>query len=144
MSDFYNTSYDFQEAQARRRRDLSRRGYEFDVSNLIRQGQKNLLDLNRQYYQGFEPRVSNFSQRGLGRSGLFRQAMSDYATQQQRAIGETTQATTEGLSRLQLQDQQSAQDLQDILDSIQQQKTQDILNSASTIQQWSPFTGIYA
>jgi len=43
-----------------------------------------------------------------------------------------------------LQDQQSAQDLQDILDSIQQQKTQDILNSASTIQQWSPFTGIYA
>lgn len=144
MSDFYNTSYDFQEAQARRRRDLSRRGYEFDASNLIRQGQKNLLDLNRQYYQGFEPRVSNFSQRGLGRSGLFRQAMSDYATQQQRAIGETTQATTEGLSRLQLQDQQSAQDLQDILDSIQQQKTQDILNSASTIQQWSPFTGIYA
>jgi len=144
MSDFYNTSYDFQEAQARRRRDLSRRGYEFDASNLIRQGQKNLLDLNRQYYQGFEPRVSNYAQRGLGRSGLFRQAMSDYATQQQRAIGETTQATTEGLSRLQLQDQQSAQDLQDILDSIQQQKTQDILNSASTIQQWSPFTGIYA
>lgn len=144
MSDFYNTSYDFQEAQARRRRDLFRRGYEFDVSNLIRQGQKNLLDLNRQYYQGFEPRVSNFSQRGLGRSGLFRQAMSDYATQQQRALGETAQATTEGLSRLQLQDQQSAQDLQDILDSIQQQKTQDILNSASTIQQWSPFTGIYA
>jgi len=144
MSDFYNTSYDFQEAQARRRRDLSRRGYEFDVSNLIRQGQKNLLDLNRQYYQGFEPRVSNYAQRGLGRSGLFRQAMSDYATQQQRALGETAQATTEGLSRLQLQDQQSAQDLQDILDSIQQQKTQDILNSASTIQQWSPFTGIYA
>jgi len=86
MSDFYNTSYDFQEAQARRRRDLSRRGYEFDVSNLIRQGQKNLLDLNRQYYQGFEPRVSNYAQRGLGRSGLFRQAMSDYATQQQRAL----------------------------------------------------------
>ena len=144
MSDFYNTDYDLQEAQARRRRDAARRAYEFDVSNTIRQGQKNLLDLNRQYYQGFEPRVSNYAQRGLGRSGLFRQAMSDYATQQQRALGETAQATTEGLSRLQLQDQQSAQDLQDILDQIQQQKTQDILNSASTIQQWSPFTGIYA
>lgn len=144
MSDFYNTSYDFEEAQARRRRDLSRRAYEFDVSNLIRQGQKNLLDLNRQYYQGFEPRVAGFAKRGLGRSGLFRQAMSDYATQQQRAIGESAQATTEGLSRLGMQEQQSAQDLQDILDRIQQQKAQDILDSASTIQAWSPFTGIYA
>lgn len=144
MSDFYNTSYDLQEAQARRKRDLARRGYEFDVSNLVRQGQKNLLDLNRQYYQGFEPRVSNYAQRGLGRSGLFRQAMSDYATQQQRAIGESAQATTEGLSRLQLQDQQAAQDLQDALDAIQSAKTQEILNSAMTLKDWAPFTGIYA
>lgn len=144
MSDFYNTSWDLQEAQARRRREAARRAYEFNASNLIRQSQKNLLDLNRTYYQGFEPRVSGFAQRGLGRSGLFRQAMSDYAAQQQRAVGEQTQATTQGLTDLQMQDQQAAQDLQDALDAIQQGKAQEIIDSASQLKQWAPFTGLYA
>jgi len=144
MSDFYNTDWDLREAQARRRRDVARRGYEFDVANLIRRSQENITDINRQYAQGLEPRTTSFSRRGLGRSGLFRRAMSDYASEQQRALGGVSRSVSEQLAQKQLEEQRSAMELQDYLDEIQRAKAQKIYEDAASLRAWSPFTGLYS
>lgn len=144
MSSFYNPNYDLQEAAARRRRETARRSYEFDVSNIGRKSQESIAELNRQYRQGLEPRATGFTQRGLGRSGLFRRAMSQYAADQQRGLQDITQATSERLAGLRLQEQQSAQELQDVLDSIARAKAQEIYASASTLRSFQPFTGLYS
>jgi hypothetical protein len=144
MSSFYNPNYDLQEAAARRRRETARRAAEFDVSGITRTGQQTLTDINRQFRKGFEPRVTNFSQRGLGRSGLFRRAMSDYASEQQRALTEATKGTAEQIAKVGIQEQVSAQELQDVLDAIARAKAQEIFSSASTLKSWSPFTGLYS
>ena len=144
MSSFYNPNYDLQEAAARRRRETSRRGYEFDVSNIGRKAQESMSEINRQYRQGLEPRATGFARRGLGRSGLFRRAMSQYGAEQQRALGDVTRSTAERMATLQLQEQQSAQQLQDVLDSIARAKAQEIYSSASDLRSWAPFTGLYS
>lgn len=144
MSSFYNPNYDLQEAAARRRRETARRSYEFDVSNIGRKSQQSITELNRQYRQGLEPRATGFTQRGLGRSGLFRRAMSQYASDQQRSLQDITQSTSERLAGLRLQEQQSAQELQDVLDSIARAKAQEIYSSASQLKSFAPFTGLYS
>jgi hypothetical protein len=144
MSDFYNTDWDLQEAQARRRREAARRAYEFDVSNLVRKSQESTAELNRQYAQGLEPRATGYTRRGLGRSGLFRRAMSQYAAQQQRGLGDITRGVTESLAQKQLAEQQSAQELQDTLDALARAKAQQIYNEAAQLKSWAPFTGLYS
>ena len=144
MSSFYNPNYDLQEAAARRRRETSRRGYEFDVSNIGRKAQESMSEINRQYRQGLEPRATGFARRGVGRSGLFRRAMSQSGAEQQRALGDVTRSTAERMATLQLQEQQSAQQLQDVLDSIARAKAQEIYSSASDLRSWAPFTGLYS
>jgi len=144
MSDFYNTNWDLQEAQARRKREMARRAYELDVSNIAQRGQESLLESQRQYAQGFQPRVTGFAQRGLGRSGLFRNAMQEYAANQQRAMGDIARSTAEQIGGKQIEDQQAAQDLQDALDAIQREKAQSIYNSAATLKEWAPMSGLYS
>ena len=144
MSSFYNPNYDLEEGSARRRRALSRRAYEFDVSNIGRGAQESVLNVNRQYAQGLEPRATGFARRGLGRSGIFRRAMSQYASDQQRALEDITRSSTQRLGALQLQEQQSQQQLQDVLDSIARAKAQEVFSSAANLKAWAPFTGLYS
>ena len=144
MSSFYNPNYDLQEAAARRRRETQRRGYEFDVSNIGRRTSEATEAVNRQFRQGLEPRATGFARRGLGRSGLFRRAMSQYASDQQRALGDVTRQASEQLAKLQLGEQESAMNLQDVLDAIARAKAQEVFASASTLRSFAPFTGLYS
>lgn len=144
MTDFYNPQYDLEEAAARRRREVARRGYEFDVSNLGRRGQEAMLEINRQYGMGIEPRATSFARRGLGRSGLFRRAMSDYAAEQQRQLATQTRGLSEQLGQLSLQDLSASTDLQDALDALRLRKAREIQSSAAQIKSWAPFTGLYS
>ena len=144
MSSFYNPNYDLQEAAARRRRETARRGYEFDVSNIGRRTSEATEAINRQFRQGLEPRATGFARRGLGRSGLFRRAMSQYASDQQRALGDVTRQASEQLAKLQLGEQESAMNLQDVLDSIARAKAQEVFSSAATLRSFAPFTGLYS
>jgi hypothetical protein len=144
MSDFYNTDWDLGEAQARRRREKERRQYEFDIADIIRRSQESMLDVNRQYKSGFEPRVTGFARRGLGRSGLFRRAMAQYAAENQRSLGDITRSAAEQAAAKQLGEQQSAQGLQDYLDELARQKAQKIYDEAALLKAWSPFTGLYS
>lgn len=144
MSSFYNPNYDLQEAAARRRRETARRGYEFDVSNIGRRTSEATEAINRQFRQGLEPRATGFARRGLGRSGLFRRAMSQYASDQQRALGDVTRQASEQLAKLQLGEQESAMNLQDVLDSIARAKAQEVFSSAAALRSFAPFTGLYS
>ena len=144
MSSFYNPNYDLQGAAARRRRETARRGYEFDVSNIGRRTSEATEAVNRQFRQGLEPRATGFARRGLGRSGFFRRAMSQYASDQQRALGDVTRQASEQLAKLQLGEQESAMNLQDVLDAIARAKAQEVFASASTLRSFAPFTGLYS
>lgn len=144
MSDFSNPDYIFQEAEARRRRALQNAGYQIDLKNLLASGDRSMMNIGQQYRAGMEPRVSSFAKRGLGTSGLFRNAMSQYATQQQQDINDLLAKQQGELSQLNLQEQSSATSLQDELDRIKRAKQNDILNSAMTLKDWQPYTGLYA
>jgi hypothetical protein len=144
MAEFTNPFAVVDEAAARRKRLNAQN------SILAQRTQSNAdygnqyRDVLRQYQQGMDPRVSGFANRGLGRSGIFQRAMKDYALNQQNQLGQLagTQASLE--NALQLQDQQSANELQDFLDRQKIAKAQEIANAASSLQDWSPFTGLYS
>lgn len=144
MAEFTNPFAVVDEAAARRKRlnemnsILSQRTQSnADYANQYR-------DVLKQYQQGMDPRVSSFAKRGLGRSGIFQRAMQEYALNQQNQLGQLagTQASQE--NALQLQEQQSSQELQDFLDRQKIAKAQEIANAASSLQDWSPFTGLYS
>jgi Sec-independent protein translocase protein TatA len=88
--------------------------------------------------------VSNFARRGLARSGIFKRAMSNYASEQQRSLAGVARSTGEKLAARQLEEQESAQNLQDILDEIARNKTREIYDAAANLRAWSPFTGLYS
>lgn len=144
MAEFTNPFAVVDEAAARRKR-LNEQN-----SILAQRTQSNVdygnqyRDVLRQYQQGMDPRVSSFAKRGLGRSGIFQRAMQDYAMNQQNQLGQLagTQASQE--NALQLQEQQSAQVLQEFLDRQKISKAQEIATAASSLQDWSPFTGLYS
>ena len=144
MAEFTNPFAIVDEAAARRKR-LNEQN-----SILAQRTQSNVdygnqyRDVLRQYQQGMDPRVSGFAKRGLGNSGIFQRAMKDYALNQQNQLGQLagTQASQE--NALQLQEQQSAQVLQEFLDRQKISKAQEIANAASSLQDWSPFTGLYS
>jgi hypothetical protein len=136
--------YGFQEANARRKRMLERAQYDYQVKDLNRLGTQGLLDINQQYSKGMEPQVTQFTGRGLGRSGIFQRAMKDYVESQQRDIGGMFQGIQGKLGELNLGEQASGVTLQDELDRIARAKQQEILNAAVTLRGWAPYGALYA
>jgi hypothetical protein len=70
--------------------------------------------------------------------------MKDYAMSQQDQLGQLAGNQVSEEYALQLQDQQSAEELQDFLDRQKIAKAQEIADAASSLQDWSPFTGLYS
>lgn len=140
-TDFYDTSYEIQAANARRNRALKalagkQRAEALDISS-----SGALRDVNRQYAQGLEPRVSQFGRRGLGRSGLFQRAMKDYATAQQRAVGDIYARQQSELAGIGLEQQQADLELQDALDRLALEKQQRIISDAAKLADFTGFLG---
>jgi hypothetical protein len=139
-TDFYDTSYEIQRANAQRSRALKNLQAQQRASNLGLSTSTALRDVNRQYSQGLEPRVSTFGRRGLGRSGLFQRAMKDYATAQQRAVGDIYARQQQELANIDLDQQQADLELQNALETLQLQKQQKIIEDAARL---ADFTGFY-
>jgi len=144
MAEFTNPFAVVDEAAARRKRLNEQNSILAQRTQSNTEYANQYRDVLRQYQQGMDPRVSGFAKRGLGRSGIFQRAMKDYALNQQNQLGQlaSTQASQE--NALQLQEQQSAQILQEFLDRQQIAKAQQIADAASSLQDWSPFTGLYS
>ncbi len=143
-TDFYDTSYEIQAANAKRRRDLALAQQVTRAGELGRSTTQAITDINRQYSQGLEPRVSGFGRRGLGRSGLFRRAMQEYATNQQRSIGDVYQRQQAEMGQMDLERQQAEQEYQDALDRLKYEKEMRIIQDAQQLAQFSPFQGLFA
>ena len=140
-TDFYDTSYEIQAANARRNRALRALGGQQRAADLGLSTSTALRDINRQYAQGLEPRVSGFGRRGLGRSGLFQRAMKDYATAQQRAVGDIYARQQSELANIDLEQQQADLELRDALDRLALEKQQQIINDAAKLADFTGFLG---
>jgi hypothetical protein len=140
-TDFYDTSYEIQRANAQRTRALKNLQAQQRASNLGLSTSSALRDVNRQYSQGLEPRVSTFGRRGLGRSGLFQRAMKDYATAQQRAVGDVYARQQQELAGIDLDQQQADLELQNALDTLALQKQQQIISDAAKLADFTGFFG---
>ena len=137
-TDFYDTSYEIQVADARRKRALQALQARNAAEGLGLSTSSSLRDISQQYAQGLEPRVSQFGRRGLGRSGLFQRAMKDYATAQQRAIGDVYARQQQGMGEIDLSARQADLELQSALDRLALEKQQRIIEDAARL---AGFTG---
>ena len=144
MAEFTNPFAVVDEAAARRKRLNAQNSILAQRTQSNTEYANQYRDVLRQYQQGMDPRVSGFAKRGLGNSGIFQRAMKDYALNQQNQLGQLAGNQASQENALQLQEQQSAQELQEFLDRQQIAKAQEIANAASSLQDWSPFTGLYS
>jgi hypothetical protein len=137
------SDYMMQEASARRKRALSRAQYDYGVSDLNRTTTRNLQDIAEKYTKGMEPQVTQYTGRGLGRSGIFQRAMKDYVGSQQRDVGETYSQAQSALGQMALGENQAGVDLQSELDRIARAKNAEILNAAVELKNWAPYAAAY-
>jgi hypothetical protein len=138
----YPTDYGAQEAAARRRRLMARTQYDYNVQELNRQASQNLADITQKYSKGMSPQITQYTGRGLGRSGIFQRAMKDYVTAQQQEQGNVFQNLQGQLGQLALGEQEAGMTLQEELDRIARQKNEEILNAAAMLKAWSPYAGL--
>jgi hypothetical protein len=144
MAEFTNPFAVLDEAAARRKRLNDQNSILAQRTQSNADYTSNYRDVLKQYQQGMDPRVSSFAKRGLGRSGIFQRAMQEYAMNSQNQLGQIASNQAGQENALQLQDQQSAYDLQDFLDRQKIAKAQEIANAAASLQDWQPFTGLYS
>lgn len=139
----YLSDYMMQQAAARRKRAQARSQYDYGVGELNRTASKNLLDIGQKYSKGMEPQVTQYTGRGLGRSGIFQRAMKNYVESQQKEVGDVYNQLQTGLSQLALGEQEAGTALQDELDRIARAKNAEILNAAVELKNWAPYAAAY-
>jgi hypothetical protein len=136
--------YGFQEAKARRNRMLERAQYDYSANELNRKLSQGMVDIGQKYSRGMEPQVTQYTGRGLGRSGIFQRAMKNYVESQQREVGDLTAGAQSALGELNLGEQAAGVSLQDELDRIQRAKYSEILNAAAQLKAWAPYGALYS
>ena len=144
MAEFTDPFEVLDTAQARRKRLVEQQSILAQMGQSQRGYAQQYADLVKQYQQGMSPRVSSFAQRGLGSSGIFQRAMKEYAANQQQQLGNLAMNQASEEDALRLQEQQSAQELQEFLDRQAISKQQEIAAAAASLKDWQPFTGLYS
>lgn len=141
----FTDPFDIYRSAARTRQRVTEQNAIRDqLTALTSGGAKAYESLTRQYQQGMDPRTSGFARRGLGNSGLFQRAMQEYAANQQRSLGDLATSQQTGRDQLTAQEASSAGDYQDYMDTLALKKQQEIAGAAGSLQDWSPFTGLYS
>lgn len=138
------SDYAFQEAKARRQRMAARAQYDYGVREAGQAASQGLADINQKYARGMEPQVTQYTGRGLGRSGIFQRAMKNYVESQQKETGQLFQNLQSQLGQMALEENQAGITLQDELDRIARAKNAEILNAAAELKAWSPYASLYS
>ena len=141
---FADTNYGLSEAAARRRYNQQFAGLQRQLGDLGRRTQRATADVNRAYMQAAPQQITSFTGRGLGRSGLFRQSMQDFAANQQRDLADIARQQTEGQTDIELQQQQYQNALQDELDRLRLERESQIMSDAATLKNYAPMTGLFS
>lgn len=138
------SGYGLGEAAQRRQREQAYLRSQLQRAGLGAETQRSTRDLTRAYQQGAEPQITGYAQRGLGRSGIFNQAMQDYLSAYQRGMGDVAQRQQLGEAGIQLGEQISAEDLQDALDRLRLQTQSQIIADAAALRDFAPMTGLFS
>ncbi len=141
---FADTQYGLGEAAARRRYDQQYAGLQRQLGDLGRRTQRALVDTSKAYQQAAPQQITSFTGRGLGRSGLFRQSMSDFAERQQQDLAGIAQQQQSEQTQVALQQQQYQNALQDELDRLRLQREQQIMSDAAALKDLAPMTGLFS
>ena len=139
----YLNDYMAQEAAARRKRLVGRSQYDYGVRELNRQASQALGDIGQKYSKGMESQVTQYTGRGLGRSGIFQRAMKDYVESQQRDVNKVYGELQGQMGQLAMGENEAGLALQDELDRIARQRNQEILNAAVELKSWAPYAGLF-
>jgi hypothetical protein len=138
---FADTQYGLGEAAARRRYDQQYRGTQQQLGDLGRRTQRANVDLTKAYKQAAPQQITQFTGRGLGRSGLFKQSMQNFAQQQQQGLADIASQQQSEQAQIALQQQQYQNALQDELDRLRLQREDQIMADAAALKEWAPISG---
>ena len=139
---FADTNYGLAEASARRRARQANIQNQLGLSDLARRTQRTTRDVTKAYSQAAPQQITGFTGRGLGRSGIFQRAMKEFVGAQQQRLGDIAAEQQAGQTKLELERQAAAQDLQDYLDQLQLSRQSQILSDAQAIRSMSPLMGM--
>ena len=138
---FADTQFGLGEAAARRRYDQQYAGIQQQLGDLGRRTLRANDDLTKAYKQAAPQQITQFTGRGLGRSGLFKQSMEDFALRQQQDIADIANQQQSEQAQIALQQQQYQDSLQDELDRLRIQRESQIMSDAATLKEWAPVSG---
>lgn len=100
-------------------------------------GQRRIADIQRQYQEGFQPKVASYGRRGLGgpgvRSGIKIAGLEKYAEQLQRDLGSEVNDMQDLLNTVTMDEATSQAGLEDYLANLRFAKQQAVLQSAQNI-----------
>jgi hypothetical protein len=139
---FADTNYGLAEASARRRARQANIQNQLGLSDLARRAQRTTRDVTQSYSKAAPKQITGFTSRGLGHSGIFQRAMKDFVGAQQQRLGDIAAEQQAGQTKLELERQAAAQDLQDYLDQLQLTRQGSILSDAQQIRSMSPLIGM--
>lgn len=135
---FADTDYNLGRRRALSAFDLGMADVTRQRGNLGRDTQRSFSDLSRAYRQAAPQQITQFTNRGLGRSGLYRQSMIDFALQQERDRAAVQRAMTEQQSVLDLQQQGYEQALNAELARLEQERLRQIAADAAALKSAAP------
>ena len=138
---FADTQYGLGEAAARRRYNQQYAGTQQQLGDLGRRTQRANVDLTKAYQQAAPQQITQFTGRGLGRSGLFKQSMQNFAQQQQQGLADIAGQQQSEQAQIALQQQQYQNALQDELDRLRLQREDQIMADAAMLKEWAPVSG---
>lgn len=104
-------------------------------------GQRSLEDLTRKFQSGFNPMLGSLARRGVGKSGITQNTLSQYAQNFQRGMDAQTSMNAEAQNAITQRETAGQDDLQQYLDQLKVNKAQDILRTATGIQSVGAFGG---
>lgn len=135
--------YGLGEARAIRSRARSSVGMQKAAAMGQRRGNRNLMDIQRNYSEGFTPVVSGFNRRGLGgpnvKSGVRTAGLEKYAESLQRDLGRETENIYDGLENIAFENAYDQDDLESTLADIRLNKQQQVLGSAIDIKKLASY-----
>ena len=141
---FADTNYGLSEAAARRRYNQQYAGLQTRLGDLGRRTQRALVDTTKAYQKAAPQQITQFTGRGLGRSGLFKQSMQDFAQSQQQDFANIARQQQDEQTQIALEQQRYQNALQDELDRLRLQREGQIMSDAATLKEFAPMTGLFS
>jgi hypothetical protein len=104
-------------------------------------GQRSLEELSRKFQQGFNPMLGGLARRGVGKSGITQNALGEYAKSYQRGMDAQVGQNAYEQNAITQAETTNQDALDEYLQQLKFNKAQDILKTATGIQNVGAFGG---